>query len=50
MPHKPNLKKKIKKERKFVVENKTFNSDNSLIPEERKISIDMSKYKIENKI
>ena len=45
-------KKKKKKERKnFSVENKEkiFNSDNSLIPLERKISLDISKYKLEKK-
>ena len=45
-------KKNKKKERKhYSVENKekTFFSDNSLIPLERKISIDVSKFKIEKK-
>ena len=44
--------KKKKKERKnFSVENKEkmFNSDNSLIPIERKISLDISKFKLEKK-
>ena len=47
-----NSKKKKKKERKNLsVENKekTFFSDNSLIPVERKISIDMSQFKLEKK-
>ena len=45
-------KKKGKKERKnFSVENKEkiFNSDNSLIPSERRISLDISKFKLEKK-
>ena len=46
-------KNKKKKERKknFSVENKEkiFNSENSLIPPERKISIDISQFKLENK-
>ena len=46
-------KKKGKKERKnFSVENnkeKIFNSDNSLIPSERRISLDISKFKLEKK-
>ena len=45
-------KKKSKKERKnFSVENKEkiFNSNNSLIPIERKISLDISKFKLETK-
>ena len=49
---KANSKKKKRKERKnFSVGNKEkiFNSDNSLIPEERRISIDMSQFKLEKK-
>ena len=45
-------KQKKKKERKnYSVENKEkiFNSDNSIIPAERRISIDISKYKLEKK-
>ena len=46
-------KKKGKKERKnFSVENnkeKIFNSDNSQIPSERRISLDISKFKLEKK-
>ena len=52
-PSKIKAKNKKKKERKknLSVENKEkiFNSDNSLIPAERKISIDISKFKLENK-
>ena len=52
-PTKIKAKNKKKKERKknLSVENKEkiFNSDNSLIPAERKISIDISKFKLENK-
>ena len=50
---KSNQKNKKKKNRKknFSVENKetTFNSDNSLIPPERRVSIDISKFNIEKK-
>ena len=49
---KANSKKKKRKERKnFSVGNKEkiFNSDNSLIPVERRISIDMSQFKLEKK-
>ena len=49
-----NNKKKNKKSRKnFSLENKEkenhFNSDNSIIPVDRKISIDISKFKLEKK-
>ena len=51
--NKTKRKKNKQKERKknFSVENKekTFNSDNNLIPVERRISIDISKYKLEKK-
>ena len=51
--NKTKRKKNKQKERKknFSVENKekTFNSDNNLIPVERKISIDISKFKLEKK-
>ena len=51
---KSNNKKKNKKSRKnFSAENKEkikhFKSDNSLIPVDRKIYIDISKYKLEKK-
>ena len=52
-PNKKSNKKKNKKNRKTVSEGKAqiknFNSDNELIPIDRKISIDVSKFKIEKK-
>ena len=52
-PNKKTNKKKNKKNRKTVSEGKDqikhFNSDNDLIPVDRKISIDVSKFKLEKK-
>ena len=48
---KPKNKKKKERKKNLSVENKEklFNSDNSLIPAERKISLDISKFKLEKR-
>ena len=48
---KPKNKKKKERKKNLSVENKEklFNSDNSLIPPERRISIDISKFKLEKR-